>query len=494
MFVSNRKAVQFDAHTQASPTHPPQSFLPESFSSPCLSTIPGSSPRLVSEQDGVTTDEEEPLERPMSTPVVSNKMVIGKRRRTTDLTLPDMKIDLNDPLPSVLDPYQLHGQRPLHVNPNDLQEMDLLNQDPGGEWHGIVPYESGDQSLFSVQASPVEPPPATGAATLPHSWGGNQVSDGEANNILLLADTSWASQHDIKHSNSNSTINSTNTDSIPCEPEPTGAKDTVREFPLKDMQEACLLRYYIEEIAHWVSMPVKPRLCNAQLTMHQLDLADESRHFERVVPVLARTQPHLLNAIFAVAARHLFRMPQFKTEDGIRYHSQPLPKLTKHSAVEYMLESIPALRTLEGKGKAYTESVVATAVLLRQLEEIDDDDHDDDDGDYNIPKANFPLPVPAPVPAVNFLNIIDAVLRSEGSQILIGRSELIQASYWMALRQEICYSFTNRKAPQILTAQDLWNGASKVNKAVMHTVQVLKWRYGDSSARTQIEWRKHMDI
>jgi hypothetical protein len=30
--------------------------------------------------------------------------------------------------------------------------------------------------------------------------------------------------------------------------------DGKRSFPLGDVQEACLLRYYIEEISHWVSL------------------------------------------------------------------------------------------------------------------------------------------------------------------------------------------------------------------------------------------------
>lgn len=42
----------------------------------------------------------------------------------------------------------------------------------------------------------------------------------------------------------------TQTSSIPCM---SASDDTRRVFPLEDVQEACLLRYYIEEISHWVS-------------------------------------------------------------------------------------------------------------------------------------------------------------------------------------------------------------------------------------------------
>lgn len=170
-------------------------------------------------------------------------------------------------------------------------------------------------------------------------------------------------------------------------------------------------------------------------------------------------------------------MPQFKTAHGIKYHSQLLPKLDQHSAVEYMLHCIPALRHFHvSQDDEYLDGVIATAVLLRQLEEIDDEE----DG---LEHSN------GLQQKVNFLPIIDAVLRSPASQTLFGRRSLIQAAYWMALRQEIFYSFTRRQAPQMILAAEYWNGASNANKAVMHTVQVVKWRWGDGSLQ---EWKRLM--
>jgi hypothetical protein len=234
----------------------------------------------------------------------------------------------------------------------------------------------------------------------------------------------------------------------------------------------------------------------------QLDLADERRHFEVVVPARARTQPHLLNAIFAVAARHLSRMPQYKTPSGIVYRNNLLPRLTVHSAVEYTLKCIPAMRTYIGVGEEYLESVVATAVLLRQLEEIDDDDHDREGSDHSAEpqrerssdeererrSEREETPREGGVQS-NFLQITDVVLRSEGARSLIGRSDLIQAAYWMALRQEIFQSFTKKQAPKLVLSEEHWKGASKVNKAVMHTVQVMRWRWGDQQSHTMEEWR-----
>ncbi|KAK9446242.1 ARCA-like protein [Metarhizium brunneum] len=256
----------------------------------------------------------------------------------------------------------------------------------------------------------------------------------------------------------------TQTSSIPCM---SASDDTRRVFPLEDVQEACLLRYYIEEISHW------------------FDLCDESRHFHLIVPTRARDHPHLLNAIFAVAARHLSRLPQYKTPQGILYHGQLLPNLDEHSAVEYMLHCMPALRQFHDvMDDDYRDSIVATAVILRQLEEIDNED------DSPSPSGQPRSLLSGSGKQVNFLAIIDAVLRSPPSQSVFGRRSLMQAAYWMALRQEIYHSFTRLEAPQLILPPEFWHSASRANKTVMHLVQVAKWKWGDGSEH---EWARLMD-
>ncbi|PNY27938.1 Uncharacterized protein TCAP_02134 [Tolypocladium capitatum] len=238
-------------------------------------------------------------------------------------------------------------------------------------------------------------------------------------------------------------------------PVPQPLDDGRRRFPLQDAQEACLLRYFIQEISHW------------------FDLCDENRHFQLVVPVRAQKHPHLLDAIFAVAARHLSRLPQYKTAQGILYHGQLLPDLDEHAAVEYMLKCIPALRRFRDvQDDEYRDSIIATAVILRQLEEMDNED--------DAPEHPMERPV-------NFLAVIDAVLRSLPSQAVFGQRSLMQAAYWMALRQEIFNSFTRREAPQLMLPPEFWHSASRANKVVMHLVQVAKWHWGDGSER---EWRR----
>lgn len=245
------------------------------------------------------------------------------------------------------------------------------------------------------------------------------------------------------------------------------------------------MAYFVEEISHWVRLNVKIHLllffCSLLLfqtytNICQFDLCDEDRHFQMVVPVRAREHPHLLNAIFAVAARHLSRLPQYKTPRGIVYRGQLLPNLSPHTAVEYMLRCIPALRHFhDAEDDGYRDSIIATAVILRQLEEIDDDDdHDEEAGGRDV-NGDGPMQT-----QVNFLPIIDTVLRSPLSQSGFAKRSLIQAAYWMALRQEIYHSFMRAQPPQMILTADYWQGASRANKAVMHTVQVAKWRFGST--------------
>ncbi|KAF7562153.1 hypothetical protein G7046_g1995 [Stylonectria norvegica] len=236
------------------------------------------------------------------------------------------------------------------------------------------------------------------------------------------------------------------------------------DFPLKNPQEACLLRYFVEELSHW------------------FDLCDESRHFQLVVPLRARKHPPLLHAIFAVAARHLTRLPQYQTPQGILYQGQLLPTLTQHHAVEYMLRCIPALREFHNiQDDEYLESIIATAVILRQMEEIDDEE----DVSSRPTGLGQSYGGTRSVGQVNFLAIIDAVLRSLPSQTLFGRLSLIQAAYWMAVRQEIYHSFTRKHAPKMALDPEYGHGTSEANKIVIHTAQVAKWRWADGS---ELEW------
>ncbi|QKD59224.2 uncharacterized protein FOBCDRAFT_243204 [Fusarium oxysporum Fo47] len=193
------------------------------------------------------------------------------------------------------------------------------------------------------------------------------------------------------------------------------------KFPLEDPQEACLLRYFVEELSHW----------------------------------------------------------------GILYQGQLLPKLTPHDAVEYTLKCIPALRDFHLiQDDEKLESIIATAVILRQLEEIDDEEDQEQERNQ---RRNAK-------PQVNFLAIIDAVLRSPPSRTLFGRRSLIQAAYWMAVRQELYHSFTKRHPPKMILDPEYGHGASKANKIVLHTAQVAKWRWADGSEQEWLRLQKQGEV
>lgn len=198
----------------------------------------------------------------------------------------------------------------------------------------------------------------------------------------------------------------------------------------------------------------------------------------------ARSHPPLLHAIFALSARHLTRLPKYQTPKGILYQGQLLPRLTEHDAVEYMLKCIPALREFhEIQDDESLESIIATAVILRQLEEIDDEE----DRSSRPGGGGEAQEEPRRVDQVNFLAIIDAVLRSPPSQSLFGRRGLVRAAYWMAVRQEIYHSFTRRHPPQMVLDPEYARDASEANRIVLHTAQVARWRWADGSEQ---EWCK----
>lgn len=213
------------------------------------------------------------------------------------------------------------------------------------------------------------------------------------------------------------------------------------------------------------------------LTYHpKFDTCDERKHFQLVVPVWARHYPPLLNAICATSARYLYRS-KYHTTAGIVYKGQHFPELTSYTAVEYMLACIPALRELHNMhDKALRDLIVATAVILRQCEEMEDEDDiallppaaQNDEGSGRRSR-------------VNFLDIINTVIRSSQIDGEFSRNALLDVAYWISLRQEVYSAFTQRRSPQMLLADEQWHGAAAVNKMVMHAAQVAKWLYDDRS-------------
>ena len=166
---------------------------------------------------------------------------------------------------------------------------------------------------------------------------------------------------------------------------------------------------------------------------------------------------------------------------GVTFDGRPLPALTHLSAVEYMLECLPALRRFhEGPDDGYLASVVATAAMLRQLEHID--------------KESARLGASPGRQSVlsgaqdAFLPLINGMFRSPLFTPLFHRSGLVQAACLMVLRQEIYYSMGARRASQMVAAECIAT-TSFIHEVTVHMLQVTQWCWGK---RGRVEWSEFL--
>ncbi|WQF87577.1 Putative zn(2)Cys(6) fungal-type DNA-binding domain-containing protein [Colletotrichum destructivum] len=243
--------------------------------------------------------------------------------------------------------------------------------------------------------------------------------------------------------------------------------------PTEGIQEACLLRYFVEEFSPW------------------FDLCDDERHFQLVVSRRARHCQPLRDAVFAVAARHLCRHPKYRPDPGpggggggvVVYQNQPLPDLTPQSAFEYMLRCIPALREVSRtRDEAYRENLAAAALILRQFEEMDPEEAPSMGGSSDWDAGGSCGGGGGG--SVNFLDITKAILRAAPPSRWSG---LLSAVYWVAVRQEIYFALTLGRSPQITARPDQGREVSFANRLVWFMSEVAKWKMGD---RLETEWER----
>ena len=109
-------------------------------------------------------------------------------------------------------------------------------------------------------------------------------------------------------------------------------------WPLKDKEEAKLLRYFVEHLAR------------------RFDLTDPFQHFRRVVPQRAAVCPPLLKAILALSARHLSRIGEYDHLISNKYIQACLQHLIP------MLDDSSALQD---------ENLLASTIILRHVEELE---------------------------------------------------------------------------------------------------------------------------
>ncbi|QDS73628.1 hypothetical protein FKW77_002104 [Venturia effusa] len=203
------------------------------------------------------------------------------------------------------------------------------------------------------------------------------------------------------------------------------------QWPLRDLEQAKLMRHYIDSIAPF------------------LDLCDLKRHFALVVPHRAASCPPLLNAIFAASARHLSRVAGAEAWIADNYHSECLKSLIP------LLNNSAALKD---------ENLLAAMIILRQYEE------------FESPNSGT-----------------GAQSHLLGTHIFMGAQErsavsggLRRAAFWVGLRMELFFAFLNSRS--IHPSLELCNVDRSLepaddcrwaNRMVAHCAEALRYCFGD---------------
>ncbi|EFX00742.1 ARCA-like protein [Grosmannia clavigera kw1407] len=206
-------------------------------------------------------------------------------------------------------------------------------------------------------------------------------------------------------------------------------------WPLENKMEACLFRYFIELSAKW------------------FDLCDQERTFAVVVPCRAVLHAPLMNAIFAISARHLSLISSFNRSISDRYYDRCLATLRP---------------MLNDKGALVDENLFAAAVILRNFEEIEAHPSTHLLGNSLFVKASATLH------------------DSAGLSAPILFSGLRRAAFLVAVRQEIYTAFVSQRSicpsfsPFVVDPSlDVeGNDCDWANRAVFHLADVLRFCYG----------------
>ncbi|KAB5545750.1 hypothetical protein GE09DRAFT_1243583 [Coniochaeta sp. 2T2.1] len=214
-------------------------------------------------------------------------------------------------------------------------------------------------------------------------------------------------------------------------------------WPLADRDEAILFRHYIQKLAIW------------------LDPCDPRRSFESIVPQRAGTCPILLNAIFALAARHLSHISVvIDPLASNRYHQECLKHL------------IPMLDHAE---MVSDENLFAATIILRVLEEMEVKNMGTDNHAY-------------------LLSIVAFV---KGGNRFLTPGSLSAACFWVGLRQEIYSAMMNHRTVWINLDNGLVDRSLEpaedhtwANRAVIHCADVLNFCFGQDAQHAASRWQE----
>ncbi|RDW77873.1 hypothetical protein BP5796_05725 [Coleophoma crateriformis] len=224
-------------------------------------------------------------------------------------------------------------------------------------------------------------------------------------------------------------------------------------WPFLNSHEAHLFVHYVQRLATW------------------LDAMDSNRHFATVVARRASHVPVILNAILASASRHIAFVSKTEDTASAKYHDACLQLL------------IPVLN---GSLDVLDENLFAAIIILRQYEEFD--------GGFVWACAieretNRFVERDERHHLFGTARMVDSVARSSTS------TSLREAATWVALRQEIYVSLTNRQPVSIVLdayrdsnyfesdTEDAW-----ANRMVFLFARVLNYAFRSPTSSSQDTW------
>lgn len=265
--------------------------------------------------------------------------------------------------------------------------------------------------------------------------------------------------------------------------------------PSYNTLEFCLLGYYIDHLSMW------------------LDLCDPERHFHQVVPQRARSCPPLMNAILAASARHLTRVPKYRTESGaVKYGGRTLHDLTDETALHYHSKCIQDLLEL-GANPEQTgnEDLLAAAIILRFYEEIDyplQDEQKDDEVFLRVLNMFIEAQIPNMAVGSQALSTVAGEISTSPGEIysspssnVFGNttslesrwymSSLRQAAFWVAFRQEVYSAFLKQRPFSMsLSRCDIFRSFTPgedglwTARLVIFCADILEFCYGNTAHST----------
>lgn len=251
-------------------------------------------------------------------------------------------------------------------------------------------------------------------------------------------------------------------------------------WPLESREEAMLFRHFIQKLSICVSaLPTKPCLkksCLPTVGMsQQLDVCDPNQSFETVVPPRAGTCKILMNAILALAAKHLHNTESYDPYASDRYHQECLNTLIPILNHEHHTMS--------------DENLFAATIILRMWEELEVKHSGVDAHSY-------------------LLGIQAFVHHSVGGDGPLGARYLMPgslsgAAFWVGLRQEIYSAMMNQEPVRINLIHSLVDRSllptddyGWANRAMVHCADVLNFCFGDGAAVSRgggLQWWAELD-